>query len=359
MVKYKIALLPSHPKQVWMLYAFEKHFQKQNPRIEFRWIIRDKDISCDLADSLGIKYHKISSASSGLFSNAIELFINIFRAYSITKSQKIDLWITKYGAGNIAAFLSKKTSLSFNDDDVDVVPLIALTSYTFAEKVLVPFCTRMGKYEHKAVRYQSLQEVLYLHSNRFKENENIWKQLGIKKNQKFAIIRMVSLKAHHDVNAQGISEQLLKEIITTLEKKNIQPFITSEKKLPPNLDRFSLDIPTKLIHTALKTSIVFIGDSLSMSTEAALLGTHSIRISTFSGRISTLNWLEKNNFVYGFQPNQMTKVIRKLEHLLQEKICHKHLQHFSETRNDPINQWTKTVTTIIEKNNSQASSNKN
>ncbi len=343
MKKFRVALLPSHPKQVWMLHSFEKHFQQVNTDVEFCWIIRDKDISCDLADLLGIQYEKISSASSGLLSNAFELFLNTFRALYITRSKNIDCWITKYGAGNIAAFIARKKSISFNDDDVDVVPLIAITSYTFAEKILVPFCTQMGKYEKKTNRYNSVQETMYLHPKRFLLHTDIWGKLNIKQQQKFAIIRTVSLKAHHDISAQGISETFLEKIINTLEKHNIQPFITSEKNLSPRLRKYLLDIPFNLIHTALAKSTICIGDSLSMSTEAAILGTHSIRISSFSGKVSTLNWLEENKFVYGFKPNQEAEVLQTLTELLHQDTQAKQLHDCVETSEDPMTQWSNTL----------------
>ena len=45
---------------------------------EVVWVLRDKDVSVQLADALGLKYILISRAASGLFGTAIELLRNIF-----------------------------------------------------------------------------------------------------------------------------------------------------------------------------------------------------------------------------------------------------------------------------------------
>ncbi|MBW2412217.1 MAG: hypothetical protein JRF72_20645 [Deltaproteobacteria bacterium] len=54
-----------------------------------------------------------------------------------------------------------------------------------------------------------------------------------------------------------------------------------------------------------------------MAAEAAMLGTPSLRVSTFSGRISYLNELEhRYGLTFGFHPGEIDEFFSKLSELL-------------------------------------------
>ena len=167
----KIALFPSHPSQLWMLKPVADYLSQDD---HICWFMRDKDVMLELADAMGIEYTRLSIASTGLVGNGIEMAANFLRCIRHTLKDNIDVWVTKYGAGNSAARLCLRKTLSFNDDDADIVPLIAATSYTVAHAVLVPDVTRMGRYERKARRYNSSHELFYLHPNRFRPDSSIY-----------------------------------------------------------------------------------------------------------------------------------------------------------------------------------------
>ena len=56
-------------------------------------------------------------------------------------------------------------------------------------------------------------------------------------------------------------------------------FITSESRLPPDLDKYRINIPTTKIHDALFFASLYFGDGGTMTSESAVLGTPSIHIS--------------------------------------------------------------------------------
>jgi predicted glycosyltransferase len=190
----KIALFPSHPSQLWMLKPVADHLAQDN---DICWFMRDKDVMLELADSMGIEY------------------------------TRIDVWVTKYGAGNCAARLCLRKTISFNDDDADIVPIIAATSYTVAHAVLVPNVTRMERYERKARRYNGSHELFYLHPDRFRPDSSIYELLGIRSSQRFAIIRLSALKAHHDIGIRGISARIVRDLIGICGD-DVRVFISSE-----------------------------------------------------------------------------------------------------------------------------------
>ncbi|UZE95161.1 hypothetical protein [Alkalimarinus alittae] len=348
----KIAFLPAHPSQVWLLHSIQTYLMAQS-KYEFIWVLRDKDISCELADRLGIKYQCISTASTGLLGNAVELAGNIFKCLKIGKKRKIDLWVTKYGAGNIAGFLLQQKSLSFNDDDVDQVPLIAHTSYPFAERILCPDVLRMGSYDKKSRRYAGCHELIYLHPNRFIPDPGVYRELGIDPSRKFILMRLSALTAHHDKNIRGISEAVVMRVIGLCTKLNIQCYISSEKTLPSSLSSYRLNIPVHRIHHALAFACLFIGDSQTMTSEAAVLGTPAFRLSDFQGRLSVIDEFERYRLAFGFSPDDQENFLTAVERMLigvdLEKYNSNH-RKFLTDKSDPVPWFSEQIIQVLESN---------
>ena len=333
-----IALFPAHPSQIWMLHSVQTELEK-NDGIKVIWVMRDKDVSCDLADLLGIEYLLTSKASTGYVGNGVELIRNVFRCISITRRHKVDLWVTKYGAGNIAAKLCRKRSVSFNDDDVDQVPLIAATSYPFAEKVICPDVLRMNGYEHKAFRYKGCHELFYLHPNRFSPDSSVLKELGLESDQRYIVVRLSALNAHHDASIRGVSEAALEQVVSICNRHGTKLFITSEKPLAQNLEPYRLRLPVDRIHHALYFASVFLGDSQTMTSEAAILGTPAIRFSDFAGRLSVIDELERYGLAYGISPDRLDELELRLEDLLGGKgseLFSRNHNRFLNDKVDPV-----------------------
>jgi predicted glycosyltransferase len=62
---------------------------------------------------------------------------------------------------------------------------------------------------------------------------------------------------------------------------------------------------------------MFVGDSQTMTSEAAVLGTPAIRCNTFVGRIHYLEEEEhKYGLTYGFLPNETERMFEKIKELL-------------------------------------------
>tara|TARA_R110001599_G_C12273186_1_gene661706 strand:+ start:5986 stop:7020 length:1035 start_codon:yes stop_codon:yes gene_type:complete len=308
-----IGFFPAHPSQLWMMYSMARYAPAN---VNIIWYIRDKDITIKLADELKIDYKLVSEAGTGFLRNAWELFLNILKFLRYTKNDKVDIWFSKYGSVNIAAWILGKTNFSFNDDDADIVPFIALTSYPFSKKVFCTNWTRMGKYEKYAIRYPSFHELFYLHPNHFNPNiQEAFDFLKLKNSQPYILIRLSSLQAHHDLTAKGVSDDLLKKIIT-LSKQKYKIFISSEKPLKSDFEEYKINIPTSEIHTILAGASFVIGDSLTMITEAAMLGIPNFRISSFTGKIGTLIEIERRLLTQSARPYEEEKILKIVDQLI-------------------------------------------
>ena len=312
-----VALLPAHPSQVWMLNQVAMELV---PHVRVAWYMRDKDRSAEIAKALGVDYKQLSSARKGLVGNGLEMLMDTVKALRETGREGIDLWVTKFGAGNIAARLLGKKSISFNDDDADLVPLIAATSYRFADKVLVSDVTRMGKYEHKAVRYPSFHELFYLHPSRFSPDPKIRSELGLTEQDRYGIVRLSALTAHHDYGVRGIGKDFLLDIIKRY-RHEVTIFISGEKVLDADLEPYRIPTRPERMHHALAFADFFLGDSQTMTSEAAVLGTPAFRLNDFVGRISCIGELERYGLAFGFLPGEEAALAEKLHSIIRRVDC--------------------------------------
>lgn len=318
-------MLPAHPSQVWVLNQVAIELGRD---VRVIWYMRDKDRSAQIATALGIEYSMLSHARTGLMGNAIEMLVDTAKALRYTAKEGIDLWVTKFGAGNIAAKLLGRTSFSFNDDDADLVPLIAMTSYRFADRVLVTDVTRMDGYESKAVRYPSFHELFYLHPSRFSPDPEVSAELGVSAGQRYGIVRLSALSAHHDYGVRGIATDFLLGLIDRYGSE-VRIFISGEKQLAPELEPYRVPIRPERMHHALAGADFFLGDSQTMTAEAAVLGTPAFRLNDFVGRISYLAELERYGLAFGFRPGQEQALIEKLDTVVH---CAGTRQEFSQRR---------------------------
>lgn len=339
--KLQIAFFPAHPSQIWVLGTVAREI---SDFAQVHWFIRDKDINRVLADDLGLDYKVISIAGRGLIGNGLEYISNISKTYSINEELDVDLWVTKYGACHLASFLQGRKTLSFIDDDIDLIPIIALTSYPFVDEIISTHVTRMGLWNYKVKRFRGNFELSYLHPNRFTPDSNIRGFMGLDNGDSYAIVRLSSLQAHHDMGKKGLDSELLEQLIRISLDRGIKVLITSEKELDKRFEPFRMMLPPARIHSALAQAEFVLGDSQTMIQEAAVLGTPAIRVNDFVGRISIISQLEKAGLAFGFNPHMRSEIIKFVSQLvyLEERNS-----VFRKKRNELLQRWEDPVPLFV------------
>ena len=180
----------------------------------------------------------------------------------------------------------------------------------------------MGFWKRKSFVYQGYFKSGYLHPRYFKPDQNVLRKYELQ-GRKYFLIRSVSLTAHHDRKIRGLNNELVIKLITELSTKG-DVFISSERELPESLDRYRLNIDPLDIHHILYFASLLISDSQSMTHEAALLGTPSVRFNDFYNRIGVLNELEsKYDQTYGISPEEpdlLMEKVRSLSNMLDKNL---------------------------------------
>jgi predicted glycosyltransferase len=69
-------------------------------------------------------------------------------------------------------------------------------------------------------------------------------------------------------------------------------YVTSEAPLPDELSQHALPVPPELLHDLLAYADCYVGDSQTMATEAAVLGTPAVRTNAFVGEDDMSNFRE-------------------------------------------------------------------
>ena len=185
-------------------------------------LISSKDILEELVINEGWKYHNLFPEGRkikylptylGAFIYLILTFLKIER-YLFNK--RFDLFVTDDLIG-INGFFHRVPTILLQDDDVTAVPE-TFFQHIFCNKILSPKCSNMGFFNFKKIAFDGYKELGYLHPNKF--NPEIKKIKFFNKNyDKYFLIRLVSLKATHDIGIKGLNNFDVKQIIKKLEKK--------------------------------------------------------------------------------------------------------------------------------------------
>lgn len=144
-----------------------------------------------------------------------------------------------------------------------------------------------GDYAHPVMsktiefRMAGYNELAYLHPNRFTPDEMVLKELGVKKGEKYVVIRFVAWNASHDLGHKGISTANKMKVVREFAKMS-KVYISSEDELPSEFDEYRLPTKPERIHDVIAFASLVFGESSTMSEEAAMLGVPSIYLNNDS-----------------------------------------------------------------------------
>lgn len=276
----------SHPAHVHLFkYAIEELQAKGN---DVAVTSRKKDVTTDLLDAYNIDHTPISKKGESKVSLITEWIGREGRMIKEAQSFDPDVIVSRLNP--TAAHASVVTGCpSIIFDDSEKARFAAKVTHPFADIICTPanFDRELGK---KQRRYKGFHELAYLHPDRFVPEPEKLREFGIDPDSHYSVLRFVSWGAHHDVNEEGFSRKGQREQIEILSKQS-NIYITSERELPEEFEKYRLPIPPELIHQLLYHANLYVGDSQTMATEAAVLGTPAVRSNSFVGAEDMSNFV--------------------------------------------------------------------
>jgi len=310
----RIAFFLGHPAQFHMFKNVANRLISDGHEVDF--VIKQKDILEILVKKAGYKYYiirKVERKKSNKFGLLISILKLEWNMLLYLLKRKPNLIIGTYFS--LTGKLTNTPTIICNEDDAAVVPNFARLSYPFASVILNPTVCNSGKWDLKAIKYSGYQKLAYLHPNQFTPQKSVVEKY-FKTQNPYIIIRFAKLTAHHDNRIQGISTKIAESLIKIIEPYG-DVYITSERELEPEFEKYRLNINPLDIHHVLAYAKMYIGDSQSMSVEAAMLGVPSIRFNDFVGRIGVLEELEyKYALTFGIKSIEKEKLFALVKDLL-------------------------------------------
>lgn len=283
---------------------------------EIHIVARQKDCLIALLDKAGFKHTMIPRKRNGLFALGVQNLKTFGAIYKIAKQKPTDFVVgTSLVAPYVARLVGAK-SVIFNEDDAREVPLFCKLVYPLAHYIVTPNSLVNDDYGKKHITYSGLHELAYLHPKRFKPNPDILKELGVGENEKYFLVRLVSLTAHHDIGKKGLSTDQARLVVNKLSKYG-RVFVSAEKVLEKEFEPYLLKVNVDRIFDVISFAHMVIGDSQTMMLESAVLGTPSVRCNSFVGRLSVIENLQNEyGLTQGFLPKDFDKLLEHLDYWL-------------------------------------------
>jgi uncharacterized protein len=282
-----------HPAHVHLFKNIVQEFVKKGNEVLFT--TREKEFEIGLLKSYRFNFISFGKHYQSIFGKLIGLIKFDFLLLIVSIRFKPDIFLS-HGSpyASHVAFFTGKPHISFED------------TFNFEQiKLYRPFIKVIltADYPHPSVgkneiRYSGYHELSYLHPNVFKPSFKALNSLKLKANEKFVILRFVSWSSTHDLGHKGFSSSNKLKVVNEFSKY-AKVFISSEKHLPQELEKYRIPIAPEQIHDAIAFSSLMFGESATMVSEAAVLGVPGIYIDN-TGRYYTKEQQEKYGLVFNF-----------------------------------------------------------
>lgn len=310
-----ILFFTAHPAQVHNFRGLKNELELKGHKIH--WIATNKDISCYLLDYYGINYNLVKKPGKSIISKTIILLRNTKYCLHFIRNHNIDIIISRvspYAA--LAGFLSGIPHIALADTESSGIYNNIFSKFVSA--LLTP-CSFKKELRSDQIRFDGNIELFYLHPNRFSpvSKSEVSEWLGISPNDPYIIMRFVAWDAHHDKGLTGYSHENKIRAAEELSKY-AKVYISSEKELPEELIQYKINTAPERIHDVLANASLFLGESATMASECAVLGTPAV----FLDKIGRGYTDEEGQYdlVYNFcnSPEEQLKSIIKGVNLLKD-----------------------------------------
>jgi uncharacterized protein len=260
-------------------------------------VAREKEMTHNLLRAYNISYISRGKGSDNMLGKFLYLFRGAYKIYQIARKYEIDMYLSFASPYNaIASILHRKPNITLDDTEHNILNHKIYVPLSATILTPVDFKREFG---HKHIKFRATMDAAYLHPKYYSTPESNYTSWLTKPGdpKKIVILRLVSWNASHDINEQGVG---IDNVYRLLEKLTDYShiYISSEEKLPPDLDKYSIRIKPEEMHYFMQSADLFIGESGSMATESAYLGTHSIVLNSAAPNFGVFQRMSKYKTFY-------------------------------------------------------------
>jgi len=302
-----------HPGHVHLLHPLAEELKGRGHRVFYS--VRDIPVAKRLMEHYGMTpWIDLGGKRDSLVGKAFIVLQQDCRILRFVQKNHIDIGLSSGLVLSQVSRLTKMRSFVFDDDDDEAEPLSVKYEHPLSDVVFTPDC--ISRKTPRAIYYPGTHELAYLHPRRFMPDPTVLQHAGIGDGERFFIMRFVALKGHHDVGQQGLTRDQKQQLVDVL-KPHGRVIITSERAIEPEFEPYRLPVPPEEMHSLMAYSSMFVGDSQTMTSEAAVLGVPALKCNTFAGRLSVPNMLEnKYKLCFAYTPNQFGDMLAHIRQLL-------------------------------------------
>ena len=303
-----------HPGHVHFFKCFIREMERKGHTVIIT--ARNKEITLDLLSKYHFDFIAVGKQKSGKLNLIKEWIIRDFQILKIARKFHPDflLGIGNPSVAHVAKLLGTR-SIVFTD--TEHAKFANGVTFPFADVICTPSCFNYDA-GPKQIRYNGYHELAYLHPNRFTPNPAVLTEIGLAEGDPFIIVRFVSWQASHDVGQHGLTLDTKRKAVHEFQKYG-RVFITSEKPLPEEFEKYRISVSPEKMHDLLYYATLLYGESATMASECAVLGTHAI-FCDFAGRGYTDEEERDYGLVYNFKLDESSqeRSIEKAVELLQD-----------------------------------------
>ena len=311
-----------HPAHVHLFKNFAKIMMGKGHQVLFT--CREKEFEIELLKANGFTYQSFGKKYKSIIGKILGLLKFDFMEWRSCLKFKPDILLSHgsiYAAH--AAWLYQKPHIAFDD------------TYNMEQiRLYEPFTPVLltANYEHpqiskKEIHYAGYHELAYLHPNYYTPKETILDELGVKKDEKYVLIRFVAWNASHDWGHKGISSNQKVDAVKLLAQ-HAKVFISAEGELPQELEKHRLKTRPEQIFDVIAYASLVWGESFTIPSEASVLGVPSV-----------INHNTKSYYLHEQQTRYNLCYCYKEGEAEQQKALEKCLEILKKDKNEIITEW--------------------
>ncbi|MFC2087571.1 DUF354 domain-containing protein [Bacteroidota bacterium] len=317
----------------------------------FSLLAKDKDCLYELLQYSGFSFIPKGKRGKGVWRRFIYILKSVSAIILISKKKKASAILSLASPyAVIAGWMLKIPVLTFND--TEHILLIKWIFQWFSDSIITPYCFR-GTYGKKQIRINSYKELAYLHPRYFTPDLKVPEACKFDASKKNILLRFVDHTAIHDFGVNRLNDDQKIELVERLSAFGAV-YISSEIELPWRIQSFKLNIQAVHMHHFLVCIDLLIGESGTMSAEAAMLGTPAIYLDDKStAYIKAIQ--QEYNLIFRFACSEkgIRQALDKAEELVMSKSVKneagKSARRLIEEKEDTTEIMLKTVDNLIKK----------